>query len=204
MARNVLAVVGIALVSVITVAGCTAARPVVPVLRGNLAYSRGDFQSALVHYLSADDAASDPWVLFNTANVYYALGEQEAALETWDAARIAANAVDLSPALVHAASFNRGVLLFERGQFASSYDEFRYALSLVPASMSTKINLELALDRSRSSESSGSSSESDEPADTPGEEDTSTLRILEYVRRQEANQWIPNTDDVQDGSARDW
>ena len=199
MRRLAIAALAIGLLS-----GCTPSRPVVPVLRGNFAYARGDYQAALVHYLSSTSGTTDPWVLFNTANVYYALGELDAALATWDEARLATVDSASSSLLVHAASFNRGVLLYERGQFGLAYDEFRYALELVPGSLSAKINLELALDRSRAADPSPGPGATEEPGDATDPDDTSTLRILEYVRRKEANQWTPNRDDIITDTSRDW
>jgi tetratricopeptide (TPR) repeat protein len=195
----------IAAIAGLTLAGCAPAGPMVSVLRGNLAYARGEYQAALVHYLAAEDSKSDAWVLFNTANVYYALGEQDAALETWDRARNAGEGSEDGPAveLVHSASFNRGVLLFERGQYDAAYDEFRYALSLAPTSLATKRNLEIALERGRAAdpEGPGAGTGNGEAADA---NDTSTLRILEYVRRKEADQWFANREEIEAGSVRDW
>ena len=81
MARNVLKA-GVAFAACVLLvgvfAGCSSGGPMISVLRGNLAYGRGDYQTALVHYLAAEeDAADRGWLLFNTGNVYYALGEQE-------------------------------------------------------------------------------------------------------------------------------
>lgn len=209
--RRPLVLLGLAPVLMLLFGACAPARPMIAVVRGNLAHSRGDYQTALVHYLTADDEATAGWVLFNTANVYYALGEQEAALATWEESRTRTSAgtdeVFDGPeiSLLHAASFNRGVLHYERGEFEAAYEEFRYALSLQPGSLATKRNLELALERRRAAESApeeggGTSGNGDGSADG----DASTLRILEFVRRKEAERWLANREEAESGSARDW
>ncbi|MFW5743305.1 MAG: tetratricopeptide repeat protein [Spirochaetota bacterium] len=187
----------------------------IAVLRGNLAYARGDYQTALVHYLAAEERSEHRgWVLFNTGNVYYALGEHDAALTAWTDARTAsapaASGSDEpagSTLLIHAASYNRGVLLYERGDYRAAYEEFSYALRLNPRSMAAKTNLELALRKLSSAEQGeqmgdeAASGEGDGRADEP---DASTLRILEYVRRKEARQWFANRESDDSADPRDW
>lgn len=209
MARHVLRFCLLVGVGVL-LSGCSAAGAMLAVLRGNMAYGRGDYQSALVHYLSADEgAAHRGWLLYNSGNVYYALGEQEAALAAWENARILAIDPD-SPGvrgaptlLIHAASYNRGVLLYQRGEYRAAYDEFRYALSLDSRSAAAKQNLELALQKARSAEQArrGDGPVSEDADETPG---PTTLRILEYVRRKEAQRWHANRDVAGPSDPRDW
>jgi tetratricopeptide (TPR) repeat protein len=218
MARHVLKL-GVAFATcwfaVLTLGGCSGGGPMVAVLRGNLAYARGDYQTALVHYLAAEERAEDRgWVLFNTGNVYYALGEQDAALTAWADARTASASVDSggdepagSTLLIHAASYNRGVLFYERGDYRAAYEDFRYALRLNPRSMAAKTNLELALRKIRSAEQAeqmGGEAVSGEGDGRTDEPDASTLRILEYVRRKEAQRWFANRESDDSPDPRDW
>lgn len=197
--------------------GCSSGGPMITVLRGNLAYGRGDYQTALVHYLAAEEAAEDRgWLLFNTGNVYYALGEQEAALTAWADARIASAPTEAdddemagSTLLIHAASYNRGVLLYQRGDYRASYDEFRYALTVNPQSMAAKTNLELALRKIRLAEQAeqvGGGQAAGEGGDQQDEAGAgaATLRILEYVRRKEAQRWFANRESDDSSDPRDW
>ncbi len=218
MARNVLKG-GLAFAACVLLVGlfggCSSGGPMISVLRGNLAYGRGDYQTALVHYLAAEeDAADRGWLLFNTGNVYYALGEQEAALTAWADARIAPAPAD--PAeddlagptlLIHAASYNRGVLLYQRGDYRAAYDEFRYALTVNPRSMAAKTNLELALRKIRSAEQAEQVGGGQADGDGTGDSDepgSATLRILEYVRRKEAQRWFANRESGDSPDPRDW
>lgn len=208
MARYVL----IALVPVAAfVSGCSAAGPMVSVIRGNMAYGRGDYQTALVHYLSAEpEAAHRGWLIYNSGNVYYSLGEQDAALSAWDNARRAivdadSGAVRSAPGqLLHAASYNRGVLLYQRGEYRAAYDEFRYALSIDSRSVAAKTNLELALQKALAAEQAeqiGPGPVSDRAAEDPG---PATMRILEYVRRKESQRWYASRDTEGPSDPRDW
>jgi tetratricopeptide (TPR) repeat protein len=211
MARNVLRLIAL-LAVVVVFAGCSGGGSMVSVLRGNLAYSRGDYQSALVHYLSTDaESVHRGWLLYNSGNVYYALGEQEAALSAWDDAR--KSAVDpvsgeadrgAQTLLIHAASYNRGVLFYQRGEYQAAYDEFKYALSVNARSVAAKANLELALERVRSAEQVqqvGGDAANGDAADEAG---PATLRILEYVRRKEAQRWFANRESDESHEPRDW
>lgn len=213
MARHVLKL-GVALAALV-LAGCSSGGPMITVLRGNLAYGRGDYQTALVHYLAAEEDAEDRgWLLFNTGNVYYALGEQEAALTAWADARTVSTPADPggdapagSTLLIHAASYNRGVLLYQRGDYQDAYDEFRYALTVNPQSMAAKTNLELALRRIRSAEQAeevGGGAAGNGSDGEPDEAGAATLRILEYVRRKEAQRWFANRESDDSSDPRDW
>ena len=207
MARHVLIVA-----AVVVLSGCTAAGPMVSVLRGNLAYSRGDYQTALVHYLSARESAEERgWLLFNSGNVYYALGEQEAALSSWDEARSAAlSGTETSgdqavpTVLIHATSYNRGVLLYQRGEYRRAYDEFRYALSVSPHIIAAKTNLELSLQKLRAAEQARRIGGGAPEAPGDAEEGQASLRILEYVRRKEAQRWFANRESDDTTDPRDW
>ena len=195
----------------IFLSGCSAVGPMFSVILGNMAYGGGDYQGALVHYLSAEeDAAHRGWLLYNSGNVYYALGEQEAALAAWDRARTVtvdpdSGGVRGAPTLLlHAASYNRGVLLYQRGEYRAAYDEFRYALSLDSRSISAKENLELALQKLRLADQAqaGAGAVSGSAEEDKG--GPTTLRILEYVRRKEAQRWHANRDVEGPSDPRDW
>ena len=211
MARYVLRV-AIALAAVWVLSGCSSGNPMVSVVRGNLAYGRGDYQGALVHYLSTSQQNSNRgWLLFNTGNVYYALGEQEAALTAWEDARNALVDPDAEAAgggstnlLIHAASYNRGVLFYQRGEYRDAYDEFRYALSVNSQSLSAKANLELSLQKIRSAEQAQEIGGGAAREETEGEMGATTIRILEYVRRKEAQKWFANREADDSPDARDW
>jgi tetratricopeptide (TPR) repeat protein len=210
MARHVLKTTA-TLFAVALFSSCAAGGPILTVLRGNLAYGRGDYQGALVHYMASEQANRSGWVTFNMGNVYYALGEQEAALAAWEMARSLVAGADQTErreptrsetALIHAASYNRGVLFYELGQFQDAYDEFRYALSVRSTSQAAKANLELALIRLRSAEAA--QGEGMAQGNGPAEGDQQTLRILEYVRRKEAEQWYANREIHEADNQRDW
>ena len=225
MARHVLKST-ILLLAVLVVSACGGYGSITEVLRGNLAYSRGDYQNALVHYMVAvEDAPSDAWTRFNIGNVYYALGEHEAALEVWHDARRAieedddAGASELS--LIYATSYNRGVLLYQQGQYAAAYDELRYALSVNSRSSDAKANLELALSKLQAADAAAANAAaadgnegspgatggvSPTPPDDPGDDGPGeqTLRLLEYVRRKETQQWFANREIESQDQPQDW
>ncbi|MBU8913550.1 MAG: tetratricopeptide repeat protein [Spirochaetales bacterium] len=224
MARYVLKTT-IIILAVAAVAACGGHGSVTEVLRGNLAYSRGDYQNALVHYMVAvENAPSDAWTRFNIGNVYYALGEHEAALEVWHDARRAIEEVDNAGAsqlsLIYATSYNRGVLLYQQGQYEAAYNELRYALSVNSRSSDAKANLELALSKLQAADAVSANAAADgneaspgaaggvsaAPPDDPGDDGPGeqTLRILEYVRRKETQQWFANREIESQDQPQDW
>lgn len=159
------------------------------VLRGNYAHGQGRFQNATVDYLRAwENAEYQEWIAYNLGNVYYALGEVQAALGMWQRAQESDE-----PDIVFGVTFNKGVFYYERGRYQDAYTQFKQALEIDPASVDAKINLELALRKIRAGEQvvrGDPSTGGDGP--TP-----QTVRILEYVRRKEETRWFA-TEEVED------
>ena len=166
----------------LSAASCRNSAPMVRVLAGNMAHGRGQYQRAILHYLAAEKhpgSAADT-VHYNLGNIYYALGEGEAALRSWARAENSTENVET----LFRVAFNRGVLYYQWGRFEESYRSFRRALVLKPSDMDTKINLEDSLSRIRT--------ELTAPGDTassPLRGDEGARRLLDYVRRKEAVDW---------------
>lgn len=201
MARHVLA----ALASLMLLLTCSG-RGTIDVLRGNYAFGRGEYQSALVSYMVALESSDDPgWVEFDIGNVYYALGEPDAALRQWADARTRASGSGArGSGLTYATSYNRGVLLYELGQFQDAYDEFRYALTVNSGSLQAKANLELTLAKLHAAESATEPGQGVGEDDLEADESQESLRILEYVRRKEAQLWYANREQDSTPQPRDW
>lgn len=169
-------------------------RQTVQVLSGNISYSGGQYQKAILSYFKAEShPAGQDVVLYNLANVYYALGEGDAALSTWQLAEQNTESTDI----LFRAAFNRGVLYYQRGRFEEAYYSFRRALTLRPADVDAKINLEHSLSRIRSA------APGNVPERSGGEHRTDIQNLLDYVRRKEAAQWPEQAADSGE-SVRDW
>ncbi len=193
MEKNVLiAVVSLFLVS------CSPKNVIVPVLKGNYAYQRGEYQEAIVNYLSAlSSERYQEWIRYNLGNVYRALGEGEAALEMWGMAETTQN-----PQVLFLVHFNRGTLYFELGNYRGAYEEFKQALELDHTSIDAKVNLEMSLEKIQAGKS-----EAVAPVKT--QEDSKQAiqdnlqRILEYVRNKEGDHWASSRENPED-SQNNW
>ena len=192
-----LAAAALALVS----SSCRDAGPSAGVLVGNMSYARGQYQKAILRYLAADDetAIGSDAVKYNLANVYYALGEGDAALKAWAQAESVTDDTDI----LFRVAFNRGVLYYNWGRYDEAYREFRRALTLKPSDIDAKINLEDALSRVRT-ETLGEGRGDGESVEDVGEAiDDDSRRLLDYVRRKEADAW--STEEKDDGGfTEDW
>jgi tetratricopeptide (TPR) repeat protein len=173
--------------------------PHVSVLRGNYAFGRGQYQTATVHYLTADVREEyKPWISYNLGNVYYALGEMEAASGEWE------QALDDATAQIRfGVHFNRGVLSYELGRYETAYSEFRQALEIDGSSVDAKVNLELSLQKLEATRklSPGRPSVTVSPDQEMG---TQSGRILEYVRRKERQRWFADDRTQPDSAVNDW
>lgn len=163
------------------------------VLKGNYAHGQGHFQSATVDYLRAwEEEDYREWVAYNLGNVYYAMGEVQAALGMWERAQESDEAD-----ILFGVTFNKGVFYYERGRYEDAYAQFKRSLEIDPGSVDAKVNLELALQKLRAGEQVARG----EPSGSDGEEGPTaqTIRILEYVRRKEETRWFA-TEEIEDES----
>jgi tetratricopeptide (TPR) repeat protein len=178
--------------------GC-GAEPHLHVLAGNYAYGQGRFQNATVDYLRAwQEEDYKPWIAYNLGNVYYALGEVQAALGMWQRAQESDEAD-----ILFGVTFNKGVFYYERGRYRDAYNQFKHALEIDPASVDAKINLELALQKIQASEQvvrgePGGGEEGD------GGPSAQTVRILEYVRRKEETRWFATEEVEEEPDTPNW
>ncbi|MFP4374484.1 MAG: tetratricopeptide repeat protein [Spirochaetaceae bacterium] len=183
----------IAAAAAVLLSGC-AAESHLRVVRGNYSYGQGRFQRATVDYLRAwENAEYRARIAYNLGNVYYALGEVQAAFGMWQRAQ---ESDDRD--IIFGVTFNKGVFYYERGRYQDAYTQFKHALEIDPASVDAKVNLELALQKIRASEQVVRS----DPSAGGGEDGPSaqSVRVLEYVRRKEGSRWFATeeTDDEPD------
>lgn len=181
----------------LSASSCSNSTPSVKVLTGNMSYARGQYQKSILQYLGADDTvkAGKDVVYYNLANVYYALGEGDAALRSWAEAE---NNTDDKDILFRVA-FNRGVLYYHWGRYDEAYRSFRRALIIKPSDIDAKINLEDSLSRVRSAvQQNSTAGQSPE-----GDGDKDSRHLLDYIRRKEADAWSVQTTDEGE-SVEDW
>ncbi len=173
---------------------CTLLEPGASVLKGNYLYQQGRYQDALLSYLEGRDTEKfSGRIQYNIGNVYYALGEGEAALGIWDSidenrdSEVAFNTI-----------FNKGVLHYQMGRYPEAYRSFRTALEMVPGNLDAKRNLELTIDRLEV-ENPTEENRPDKPTAEAGDD---ARRILQYIKRKEGSLWKSETSEPAD--TNDW
>ncbi len=157
------------------------------VLSGNMSYGRGSYQRAILQYLNAagHQSAGKDVVLYNLANVYYALGEGDAALQAWAQAESGTSDVEI----LFRVAFNRGVLYYNWGRYDEAYRSFRRALELRPRDIDAKVSLEESLSRIRAAVAAPSSGNPSPQIEDGAAGNPDSLRLLDYVKRKEAGTW---------------
>ena len=186
------------LLLVLLTTSCRDSSPATSVLRGNLTYGRGQYQKSILHYLEAEDSAASgrDVIYYDLANVYFALGEGDAALRAWSQAENATDDVNL----LFRIAFNRGVLYYQRGHYDEAYRAFRQALLIRPSDLEAKINLEESLSRVRATAPASPESGLQNSRD---EGDADKQRLLDYVRRKEVDAWT-SEEDTGNSNVADW
>ena len=104
------------------------------------AYTAGDFEKALKHFIDAQLEAPDrPASLYNVADAYYKTGNFDAAVEHY--AKVLESD---DPALKQKALYNLGNAEFRRGNAKAAIDRYEAALAIDPDDRLAKENLAFA------------------------------------------------------------
>ena len=113
------------IICLITLLGLlTKVAPLIEVAIGNNNYYRGEYGQAIVNYihvLGQDEL--DPFIHYNLGNVYKALGETEAAMDTL---KLALKGTDTE--LAFRTHFNLGNIYYELGDYKNAGFHFRESL----------------------------------------------------------------------------
>lgn len=189
---------GFLLVVLASLSSCAEASQGWVVMQGNASFQRGEFQKASLSYLAAQEAGLSTDVIdYNLGNVYNALGETNTALAVW--ARIVQPS---SEELAYRLAFNKGYLLYQRGQYAAAAEEFRTALLMKPASLDAKRNLEICLLKTQNFGTTLPSRTRAVESSDPGE---TQRALLDYINRLEGTRWKANNrPDSTVRSSSDW
>jgi tetratricopeptide (TPR) repeat protein len=168
------------------------------VIEGNAAFQRGDFQRSSLAYLAAQQTGMVPDVVaYNLGNVYNALGETNTALAVWGQI-----SQPSSEELAYRLAFNKGYLLYQRGQYEAACQEFRTALLMKPSSLDAKRNLEIALLKTQNF---GTALPVRTPLTDKTDPGETQKALLDYINRLEGTRWKANNrPDSTVTSSSDW
>jgi tetratricopeptide (TPR) repeat protein len=188
----------LALAAVLVLVSCSDLADGWSVVQGNAAYQRGEFQKASLSYLAAQGTGAVRDVVnYNLGNVYNALGETNTALATWS--RIDKPSTE---ELAYRLAFNKGYLLYQRGQYEDACREFRTALLMKPASLDAKRNLEICLLKTQNFGTALPARSRTADKTDPNE---TQKALLDYINRLEGNRWKANNrPDTTVTSSSDW
>jgi Ca-activated chloride channel family protein len=160
------------------------------VMEGNIYSSRGRYTEASAAYLRAleyEDAV--PYAEYGLGALCLALDKEDAALEHFAAAGEALERLTDDRELVYRISYNKGVALFGKGDYAAAAAAFREALRTDGSRRAAKRNLELSLlfvpedDRGKSGQGTDSGSSKE------GSADPEVTALFDYMRQREREQW---------------
>jgi len=167
-------------------------------MQGNAAFQRGEFQKASLSYLAAQQAGVPTDVVaYNLGNVYNALGETNMALAVWGQITRPS-----SEELAYRLAFNKGYLLYQRGQYEAACQEFRTALVMKPSSLDAKKNLEISLLKTQNFGTALPNRPRLTDHTVPGE---TQKALLDYINRLEGTRWKANNrPDSTVRSSSDW
>jgi len=172
--------------SPLLVCGCSRVSGKLLIMDANFHNARGMYTRAISSYMKArayPEAA--PYSEFGLGSVYFALGEEKAALDRFAEAETMLESFEpaVSRELHYRIHYNTGVVLFSGGNFSGAIDSFRQALKVDGGKNEAKRNLELSIRSLAREDPSGGGKNGDET------ENESMTALFEYVRQKEFNQW---------------
>jgi Ca-activated chloride channel family protein len=157
-------------------------------LRGNFFNAQGMYTEAILSYLEAlEFSETAPYAEYGLGSVYLSLDEGAAALQHFAAAEegLADLLREDHRELIYRIHYNRGVVRFHAGDFASAADQFRSALETDGGRIDAKRNLELSiLSLSRQSSDAAASLSLNFQDQQKGPQ-----VLFDYIRRKEQDQW---------------
>jgi tetratricopeptide (TPR) repeat protein len=186
--------------SILFLSSCSNPDVYYSVWSGNNSYAGGNYQKANTLYLRAlEEDFYAEYISYNLANVYYALGEAEAAYAEWEKA-----VFTQSKELLFRTLYNRGILEFETGNYQKAFESFKKALELNPDSYNAKINLEYSLRRMNAgSDASASAAAGAETSETT-EISEEIQRILEFIKKKDTIIWSAGEEGNVGLGEKDW
>ncbi|NIZ18719.1 tetratricopeptide repeat protein [Entomospira culicis] len=154
--------------------GCSQSQAMWQVMVGNYRYEQGRYTQATTNYFSALQQEYEIDVIqYNLGVLYHAQGEVEAAQSKWEL--VDATAPDLLRAKAH---YNRGVVLYQLGEYKQAIAQFRKALLLNSQDRAAKINMEIAQNAQHRKENR------DENANEAPPLSQQNQRQLDYLKRR--------------------
>ena len=166
--------------------GCSRMSGKLLIMKANFQNARGMYTRAISSYMKArDDTEAAPYSEFGLGSVYFALGEEKAALDRFTEAEtmLESSSPAASRELHYRIHYNTGVVLFSEGDFSGAINSFRKALKVDGGKKEAKRNLELSI---RSFEREGASGGGKNDGENENE---SMTALFQYVRQKEFNQW---------------
>ena len=162
------------------------------IMEGNFFSVRGLYNEAISSYhraLNYSDVV--PYAEFGLGTAYFALDENTAALERYNAAGRGVSELkrEAHGELSYRVNYNMGIIFFEKGEYQEAAQAFREALKIDSGRIEAKRNLELSLlTINRLTSPQAASSVEGMDSTREGKSSGSSV-IVEYLRQKEQEQW---------------
>ncbi|GHU47982.1 hypothetical protein FACS1894200_04210 [Spirochaetia bacterium] len=164
------------------------------ILAGNFYTSQAQYNEAIAAYMNAASHPDlRPYTDYALGVCYYYLDEKKLALEKWTLTNKAAE-----PELAFRMHYNRGIALYESGDFPAAARAFRAALELDSSRIEAKRNMELSLYFQN------------RPVPTPAASNTSygdselSDFLFDYIRLKEQSRWASTTQIEEESDGPDY
>jgi Ca-activated chloride channel family protein len=168
---------------------CTAVSARLELVKGNMNFSRGKYAEAAAAYIEAmKDSGAAPYASYALGNVYFATGQNEAALDRYAEAEKNAHARE-NRELVYRSRYNSGIARFTGGDFEAAAGDFRRALSADGSRVDAKVNFELSLLQLMRKKEDAQVRTTQRGSVSEDERRRKSEILFNFVRQKEADRW---------------
>jgi len=177
----------------LTLCSCDALEGKLKIIQGNFFFSRAMYNEAISAYMAAqNDPDAAPYAAFALGTVYLVLEQDDAALARFNQAGAAPGAfagTEAGRRLLYNIAYNKGIIMFQKGNFAAACGNFRTALSIKNSAIGAKRNLELSLLALYMKNKSPDIQERGLGAVAEDKDNMLPEIIFDFVRRKEVDNW---------------
>jgi Ca-activated chloride channel family protein len=159
------------------------------IVKGNIRFSRGKYAEAVASYAEAlKDPGAAPYASYALGNVYFAMEQDEAALERYAEAEKNAHERK-NRELVYRSRYNSGVVRFANGDYEAAAVDFRRALEADGSRVEAIVNFELSLLQLMREKEDAQVRTTQRGSVSEDERRRKSEILFDFVRQKEADRW---------------
>jgi Ca-activated chloride channel family protein len=170
-------------------ASCAPVRAKLKLVEGNIYFSRGMYAQAAGAYIEAiKDAKTAPYAAYSLGSAYFAMNQNEAALDRFSEAENTAQSKE-NRELIYRSRYNSGIVRFTNGDFSGAANDFKRAMEADGARIEAKLNFELSMLSLTQKKENAQVRTTQKGSVSEDERRRKSEILFNFVRQKESGKW---------------